>query len=479
MSRSKPNILFILSDQHRRDAAGCYGHPVAKTPNLDRLAASGTRFTRTYAEAPICGPSRSALITGRYVHKCGAYTHRHMSEDMGLPTMASIFRQAGYVTGAFGKVHAAGESDTNDIGFDERALEIYTPMKSDYQRTVGLEKFWEYCSYLPHYKPHPDAKERNGYNPKNDPIQLEEEFILDRLTAERSIEFLQQHKEEPFFLWVGLEKPHNEMYAPKRFHDMYDPSRIELPGNLYNSRDRLPDTIYDNPIFPINTPGTYTDDEIRNCMAAYFANVSYMDEQLGRILDALKEQGLDENTIVVYASDHGENLFSHQMVQKQCFFETAVGVPMICRIPGVTEPGSVRHQLTTLLDLLPTFCDACGIEAPAGLDGKSLLPALRANSPLRDAVFSEFYEYGTAERMVRCDRWKYVHSEGDLHQLYDLENDPDENVNLIDHPDYQAICAELDALVCRDWVKPDMTGIPKPRGDTRIGQKSYRTPEFR
>lgn len=468
------NVVFLFSDQHRRDAAGCYGHPMVRTPNLDRLAATGTRFTQAYALAPICGPCRSALITGRHVHRCGALTHGHMKADMGLPTMGTVFRQAGYVTGAFGKVHVAGESDTNDIGFDARALEIYTPMQSDYQHAIGLEKFWQYCSYLPQYKPHPDSQERHGYNPKNEPIQLEEEFILDHMVADRSIEFLKQHREKPFFLWGGLEKPHNEMYAPKRFHDLYDPGRIELPGNLYNSRDRLPDTIHDNPVFPINTPGTYTDDEIRNCMAAYYANVSYMDEQVGRVLDALDEQGLSENTLVVYSSDHGENLFSHQMVQKQCFFETAVGIPLICRIPGVTEPGSIRLQLASLLDLLPTFCDACGIEAPTGLDGKSLLPVLRANAPLRDEVFSEFYEYGTAERMVRSGRWKYVHSEGDLHQLYDLESDPDENINLIDDPAYARIAAELDARVCLDWEKPDMNGFPKPRGDTRPGQKSFK-----
>jgi choline-sulfatase len=466
------NILFLFSDQHRADAMGCSGHPVVKTPNLDRLAGEGVRFERTYAAAPICGPCRSAMLTGRTVANCGVLTHGHMKESMELPTMGMLFRNSGYVTGAFGKVHVAGENDDRDLGFDERALRIYTPMKNDYQHTIGLEKFWQYCSYLPQYRPHTDALERNGYNPKNEPIQLEEELILDHMTADRSVEFLKAHRDEPFFLWMGLEKPHNEMYAPKRFHDLYDPSRIELPENLYNSRDRLPDTIYDNPAFPINTKGTYTDGELRNMMAAYFANVSYMDEQVGRVLDVLDELGLAEKTIVVYSSDHGENLFSHQMVQKQCFFEEAVRVPLICRIPGITNPGTVRHQFASLLDLLPTFCDACGIAPPEPLDGQSLFPTIRDNAPLREEVFSEFYEYGVVERMIRTERWKYVHSEGDLHQLYDLENDPRENVNLIDNPAYAEISKDLDARLCRDWKRPDTSGIPKRRGDTRPGQRS-------
>jgi choline-sulfatase len=469
MTHPRPNILFLFSDQHRADAMGCAGHPVVRTPSLDRLAAGGTRFGRTYAAAPICGPCRSAMLTGRTVANCGALTHGHMKKDMGLPTMATVFRQAGYVTGAFGKVHVAGESDDNDIGFDERALEIYTPMQSDYQHAVGLDKFWQYCSYLPQYKPHPGARERHSYNLKNEPIQLEEELILDHMTADRSIAFLKKHRDQPFFLWVGLEKPHNEMFAPKRFHDLYDPGKMQLPANRNFDRSCLPDTIRDNPSFPI--ADGLTDDQMRHATAAYFANVSYMDEQAGRVLAALEELGLFDNTIVVYSTDHGENLFSHQLVQKQCFFEESVRVPLILRIPGVTEAGTTRDQFASLLDLLPTFCEACGITPPGGLDGKSLLPAITDNAPLRDEVFSEFNDNGVAERMMRTERWKYVHSHGDLHQLYDLENDPHENINLIDAPAYADVCRELDERLCRDWAKPDLAGVPKRRGDTRPGQR--------
>lgn len=470
--KTRPNIVFLFSDQHRMDASGCYGHPQVLTPNIDRLAASGTRFTRAFTPAPICHPCRSALMSGRYPHRCCDLTTSKQLLDLSLPTMGSIFRDAGYATAAFGKMHVEGEDEAHDLGFDERALRLYTPMHNDYQHTIGLEKFWKYCSYLPKYKPYPEAGQRHSYNLMNEPIQLEEELILDHMTADRAVGFLREQREDPFFLYVGLEKPHNEMYAPKRFHDLYDPDAMTLPENRRFDRSRLPDTIYDNPGFPV--ADGLTDEQMRCATAAYYANVGYMDEQLGRVLDALEESGLEENTIVVYASDHGEHLFSHQMVHKMCFFEEAVRIPLILRIPGVTEAGTTRAHFVDLLDLLPTFCEACGVTPPDGLDGKSLLPAITDQVPPRDEVYSEYYSAGIPERMIRTDKWKYVHSRGDLHQLYDLENDPHENENLIDDPAHAATAAELDARVCRDWVVPDMSRVPRHRGDTRAGQRSHR-----
>ncbi len=470
MSR-RSNVIFLFSDQHRRDAAGCYGHASVKTPNIDRLAREGTRFTRAYAASPICHPCRSAVMTGRHVHRCCAVRDGKLRLDMNLPVLGELFRRSGYVTGAFGKVHVPGEDAEHDLGFDERALRIYTPMDNDYQHAIGPDNFWKYCSYLPQYRPAGNPPQRNGLNPTNEPIDLAEEMIFDRMVAERSVEFLERHRGGPFFLWVGLEKPHNEMYAPRRFHDLYDPDRMVLPGNIWQGRDGLPDSIYDNPTFPILTREAYTDHELRCCMAAYYASVSYMDEQLGRVLDAVDRLGLGDDTLVVYSSDHGENLFNHQMVQKHCFFETAVGVPLIVRKPGLAAPGSVRGQLTNLLDLLPTFCEACDIPIPAGVDGQSLIPAIAHDRPVREAVFSEYYSAGIPERMIRTPRWKYVHSDGDRHQLYDLEADPDENHNRIDDPALATTAVELDERVRRDWAMPDTYIMRRPRGDARPGQR--------
>ena len=152
-----------------------------------------------------------------------------MREDMGLPTLGTVFRDAGLVTGAFGKLHAAGEDDNNDLGFAERALRIYTPTSNDYQHTIGLDSFWKYCSYLPRYRPESEPPPRNTYNPGNAPINLPDELIFDSMVADRTIDFMNRHREEPFFLWVGFEKPHPELYAPQRFHDMYNPADMPLP----------------------------------------------------------------------------------------------------------------------------------------------------------------------------------------------------------------------------------------------------------
>ncbi len=230
---ARPNILFLFSDQHRRDALGCAGHPHAQTPNLDRLAAGGARFTQSYAAAPICHPCRSALMTGRQVHRCRDLTTSKRLLDLTLPNLGTIFRLAGYATAAFGKVHVPGEDEEHNLGFDERALRSYTPKANDYQHTIGLENFWKYASYLPQYHPPSNPTTRNGINPANAPIELAEELIFDHMVTNRAIGFLQRHSGHrpsttddcPFFLWVGLEKPHNEMYAPKRFHDLYDPDR--------------------------------------------------------------------------------------------------------------------------------------------------------------------------------------------------------------------------------------------------------------
>lgn len=465
---TKPwNVVLIMSDQHRRDAAGCYGHPMLQTPNLDRLAREGTRFTQAYAASPICGPCRSAVITGRQVHRCGALSHKLIREPMHYPTLGDVFRQAGYATAAFGKVHAAGENDDRDLGFDERALRIYTPTANDYQHTIGLDKFWQYCSYLPQYKPSEGAQSRNNYNPANEPIALEEELILDHMVAQRSNEFMSRKAadDQPFCLWVGFEKPHTEWYAPARFHAMYNPDDIALPDDIWESHDHLPDTIRANPRFPKVTRDAYTDHQLRCCVAAYYANVTYMDEQLGKVLDHIDALGIADNTLVIYASDHGENLFNHRLVHKHCFYETAVGVPLLVRAPGRVAADAVSDELVSLIDLLPTATDCCGIDAPQGVDGGSLLPLCDASAMpgerQRREVFSEFYEWGVAERMIRTDRWKYVYSHGHTPQLYDLASDPGEHVNLALEPTYAQTCRELEARLKADWTMPDLPGLER------------------
>ncbi len=467
------NVVYIISDQHRRDFSGCYGHPLVKTPNLDRLASQSVRFGQAYTPSPLCITTRTVLLTGRELHRCGAPGIPGQKECIPPQTLASLYRQAGYATAAFGKVHVPGETDANDIGFDERALRIYTPMSNDYQHAIGLDNFWKYCSYLPGYVPPGNPPGRHTYNPTNQAIDLPDDLIMDSMVADRSLDFLRRNRANPFFLWVGFEKPHPELYAPQRFHDMYNPADMPLPEDMWDSRETLPDTVYDNPTFPIFRQGDFTDDQLRNCMAAYCANVTYLDEQIGRVLDGIEEMGLADNTIVVYTTDHGENLFKRAMIHKMCFFEEAVGVPLMVRTPGMTRPGAACDHLVGTLDLFPTLLESCGLEIPEGTDGKSLRLAMEADEPIHDAVFSELYVYGTAQRMMRTSHWKYIHSHNDLHEMYDLQADPFERRNLVLEVAYAQTAAKLDAQLCKDWRMPDLTNAPRKRGDTRQGQRGH------
>ena len=189
--------------------------------------------------------------------------------------------------------------------------------------------------------------------------------------------------------------------------------------------------------------------------AAYYANVTYMDAQLGRVLAALDDLGLPDRTVVIYTTDHGENLFNHGMVHKHCFYEQAVAVPLLLRLPALIAGGQRREHLVNLIDLFPTLMDLCALPHPEGLDGSSLLEVLeRPETAGRDAVFSEFYEWGKPERMIRTARWKYVHSHEDTPQLYDLRDDPGEHRNLALEPGHQDVIRQLDARVMEGWELP-------------------------
>jgi choline-sulfatase len=438
-----PNILLIVSDQHRADAMGCAGHPIVRTPHLDRLAAEGARFETTYSQSPLCLPSRASFMTGRFPHTCRAFTHRHYDLPE-IPTIASHLRAAGYRTGGFGKMHIHGETRERDLGFDERGMRLYTYNFADYREVVGQEGVLKYARYMDPKL----ARFQETYNPTNAPVDLPDELLFDHLVVDKSLEFLsRQSAEQPFFLYAGIEKPHSDWFAPQRFHDLYDPAKMPLPPTLNESREDMPSEWWSS----TRQSHCFYGDEIAHCIAAYYANVTYADEQIGRLLDALDRSGQADNTLVIYTSDHGEMLFEHGMVQKHNFFEGSVRVPMIVRQPGTILAGSVRHDTASLLDLFPTICDATELTPPAGLEGRSLL------SPPPDAdipAFSEFYTWGFPERMIRLGRWKYIHSEGRICQLYDLETDPQESHNLINDPDFADILASLRQRVLDGWEFP-------------------------
>ncbi|MFO7899395.1 MAG: sulfatase-like hydrolase/transferase [Planctomycetota bacterium] len=449
------NVVFIISDQHQQAATGCYGHPLVQTPNIDRLAEDGVRFTGAYCQSPLCAPSRASLITGTHCHTCRAYSGRIKTPIRDLPTMGTAFRDAGYVTGSFGKVHVIGETrDDRDLGFSERGLRYYTYGKEDYIRAVGAENALKYSPT----KLGRDQPRADWYNHENLPVDLDEELTFDALVARRSVEFLEDHRDEPFFLWVGLEKPHPDWYAPKSFHDLYDPADVELPETMREEQPGLPEISWKK----LRQAHEYTDDDARRCMAAYFANVSYLDDNVGRVLAALDRLDLRRNTIVIYTSDHGELLLQHGLTQKHCFYEPAVAVPLVIAGPDLPAD-ETRGHIVGLIDLLPTMLDLNGLAAPDTLEGESLHDVLDGSAPTDGRrAFSEFYSFGASERMIRTPRWKYVLSHGRGRQLYDEAADPLETSNLADAPDLSEVRDELEARLLADWEPPDPDLIARP-----------------
>ncbi len=440
---TKPNILFIISDQHQKVVTGCYGNDLVRTPNIDALAADGMTFDQAYCQAPLCGPSRSSVMTGTFPHTCNAFGHGESFVLHDLPTLGSIFRDAGYVTGSFGKVHIRGEEKNGrDLGFDERYLRYLTYWWQDYIDEIGKENVDKY--WCPHHKA------GLALNPNNEPIELEEELIYDSLVGKRTVQFLEEHREEPFCLWVGLEKPHPEWYAPAEYHAMYNPDDMPIPETFAEPfGEGLPLIIRETNF----NAKHYPQEDVRHMTAAYYANVSYMDDVLGRILSAVDRFGLRENTIVVYTSDHGEMLFDHGLVQKHCFFEAAVAVPLLIRAPGVTPAGSRCSVLAGLTDLIPTFCELTGTPAPAGLEGRSLAPFLAGQDETDPdhAVFSEFYSKGAPERMIRTRDWKYIYTHSDLPQLYSVADDPLEQHNVAALPEFAQVRNELEKRLMDGW----------------------------
>lgn len=446
------NILFIISDQHQWRYTGHGGHSLVRTPHLDRLAAAGVRFDQAYCQSPLCGPSRASVMTGQYPHTNRQYTHGAFPLAEGTPTLGSVFRAAGYVTGAIGKVHILGETRQRDLGFDDRQLRLYTHHFADYIAAVGEDAVDRYATYR---KPLP--RFQTVYNPTNRPVTLRDDEMFDHLVVERCIGFMDRNRDRPFFLWAGIEKPHTDWTAPAAYHAMYSPRDMPLPQTVGETRTDMPNAWYAS----TRQAWCFDEEEIRHCLAAYCANVTYMDMQVGRLLAALERLGLAEDTLVVYTTDHGEMCFDHGMVQKQNFFEESVRVPLIFRLPGCRGGGTAHAAPVELLDLFPTFCDLTGIAAPAGLDGRSqadVLRGWRAPDPQRP-VFSEYYEWGFPERLVRRGPWKYMHATGDRCQLYNLDEDPRETVNRVADPACAGTLRQLRELALADWERPDMAGV--------------------
>jgi len=468
------NVLFIVADD-LNVALGSYGaYPTARTPNLDRLAAEGIRFDRAYAQHPVCNPSRASFLSGLRPETTQVLHNflepRHAVGDAVM--LPEYFRQHGYFTARVGKVaHGRYEgSVTWDVSENarRRPSDQYLPGADD---SAVRDNSWtdgseDGMSRADVFEPHG----RTGGLPLTWRATDEpEEETPDGRTTRRVIELLRKHGDEPFFIAAGFHKPHQPWVAPASFFEQHPISGVELPREPADDREDIPVPA----LVGYPDDALHTDDQKRQAIAAYHATVTLIDHQVGLLLDALGELGLEESTIVVFVSDHGFHLGEHLgMWRKQSQFEESTRVPLIVRAPGVAG-GTTSTGLVELVDLYPTLADLSGLPAPVGLEGTSFRPLLE--DPARDwkrAIFSRSDRFTRPDRQhvtaglsVRTDRYRYtewtpVAGTGEAEtELYDLETDPREFDNLSQDPDHAALKDRLARELEAGWKAALPSGI--------------------
>ena len=455
----QPNILFIMADQHSRAVAGCYGHDIVKTPNIDNLAATGIRYDNAFCASPLCGPSRVSWITGTHPHTHGAVTHnnsRHRSGKVygkliepGIHSLITELSEAGYTTFGSGFLHADHHVEGSDpfatLGFAsyscdsrEYGQRVGSDVQQRYNKANIISEMWEH-SYR---------------NVEGEPFPYPEGQLWDSLITDDCLSFLEQNdRRKPFFAYVGYRAPHPPWCAPERFHSMYDPANIgEMPNYTVHFTDKPRRVIERVNYYELwNLP----EEMIRRSIAAYYGFVSYLDHCVGRIIEGLEKQGLREDTLVIYTSDHGEMLYKNGVCEKHTFFEDAVRIPLIFSQPGGLPEGLVSDALVSNIDLLPTVLKMHDITVPSFVEGKDLSPTFRGDE-VQDQVFAEYYHSLDPCRMVREKRYKYIHTEEDICELYDIENDPLESINLAWYPKYAGRIARMEKLALEGWEIPEV-----------------------
>ena len=427
------NIVFLFSDEHTGTVMGHSGHPVVQTPHLDQLAEQSYTFDNAYCNSPICTPSRLSLLTGRYPHQIEAW-------DLGAiaarqhKTWGDYLAEADYETVLCGRTHFNGTDRL--LGFSERLLD-------DLPR---------WCNTKGH-PPRRTADDRRGSNSHVTECGPgdHEHTRYDRKVTDLAVDFLRRKAAtpagKPFLLYCGFMHPHFPLIAPPEFFSRYDPNTLELPDTWNEPLESQHPIIqhlrwaWRNDIPPPETT-------VRCALAAYYALVSSLDAQIGQVLQAIDTSSLRENTLVIYTSDHGEMGGHHGIWQKQCFYEPAVKVPLMLRLPS-GKTGRVKQNVS-LVDVLPTLLEVAGLEKPSDLLGESLLEiAQHQSDKTTRAVFSEYHHRGmlNAGFMLKRGHYKLCYYVGSQPQLFNVDIDPQENDDLAPKPEYAAIRNELEDVL--------------------------------
>ena len=469
---SRPNILLLMTDEHGAQFSGTYGHPFIATPAMDRLAADGVTFDAAYCNNPLCVPSRLSFMTGQYTHRCRGWDNATPLAPDAV-TWAHLLRARGYDVALSGKMHLIGDDHLH--GFQEQLardlhIELQHPIFPWDDGVPEAREPWPgvVCteSRVP---PGPGgegtvaAGQDSGAAPTG-PGRTPE-IDADDAAVAAALSYLRRRAhgraERPFALCVGLIAPHFPFVVPEPFFSQYFPHHADLPHLPPDHLDALPPAA--QRLRRAFGFWGHSEAQVRRARAAYYGLVSYADDKLRQLLDALDEYGLTADTVVVHTSDHGEMLGEHGLWRKMSFYEQSARVPLQIRWPGRAAGGRRVGECVSLVDLAATIVDAAGADAgEAEMDGRSLRALLAGPDPeWRDEAFAEHTAHGTdrARAMLRRGRWKLCLSGGeDLEpELYDLDQDPGEITNLAGDPAAAGVQRHMTAalLRCWDWRRID------------------------
>jgi len=435
----KPNVLFIISDDLTTTAMSSYGNKLNTTPNIDRLASEGVRFTRAYSQYPVCGPSRASLMFGYYPNATTTYGYVSGRENVGAErkSWSQLFKDNGYYTARVSKIYhmgVPGDIEKGSNGTDDPAS------WSERFNSPGPEWKAEGEAELVQNNPYGNKPRQGGNVMTVVKADGGDAVHSDGKTAAKASELIREHKDEPFFLAVGFVRPHVPFVAPKEYFDPYPYRQMVLPPKVQNDWDDIPPNGI-NYVTSVNARMSV--EQEKKAVAGYYASVSYMDAQVGKVLQTLEEEGLEDDTIVIFTSDHGFHLGEHRFWMKVSLHEESVKVPLIIKVPG-KEP-AVTHSLAELLDLYPTVAELAGLDYSGHLQGKSLVNTLdNPEHSVRDAAFSMNRWRGNFTYLLRTDKWAYIQYDEDAGsgmELFDMEHDPGQYNNLAHNPLYREVVA--------------------------------------
>jgi iduronate 2-sulfatase len=441
------NVLFIISDDLTSTALSCYGNTVCRTPNIDSLADRGTRFTRAYCQGTYCGPSRASFMSGYYPHAIGVLGYKNPRPQIGdRATWSEHFKNNGYYAARVSKIFHMGVPGGVEIGTD--------PKKHDNFNGADDERSWteRFNSPGPEWKAPGDGETLENNPDGKKPAVGGNTFVVveadgddlvhsDGKTAAKAVELIERHRDERFWIGVGFVRPHVPFVAPRPYYRPFKPyDKMALPEKIAGDWDDIPKAGIN---YKTSLNMKMDIRRQKKAVGGYYASVAYMDAQVGKVLGALKQNGLEDNTIVIFTSDHGYHLGEHDFWAKVSLRDESASVPLIICVPG--KQPAVCNSLVELLDLYPTISSLCGLEVPARLQGKDISQMLDdPKAAVRDTAFS--VAPSRKGFLLREDNWAYIQYREDASggiELFDVVADPKQYTNLADSAEHQSLVQRL------------------------------------